>query len=133
LGLYDAGLFIHETALAAGRLGLEIVFDLGRYWDKVAPGVPLPLGVIVAHDSLGPELIREADERIRDSLAFARRNPEAVRPLIKALAQEIDDAVIGEHIRAYAGDLSGDMGDAGKTALQTLARLAAQAAPRIGA
>jgi len=132
-GRFDAGLFIHETALVVDRLGLEIIFDLGRYWGQIAGDVPLPLGVIAAHAGLGPELTRDVESQIQTSLTFARRNPELVRPLIKALAQEVDDPVIDEHIRAYVGDLSYDMGSVGTAALGTLARLAAPASPRIGA
>jgi 1,4-dihydroxy-6-naphthoate synthase len=132
-GLYDAGLFIHETALVVDRLGLEIIFDLGRYWGRIAGDVPLPLGVIAAHASLGPELTRDVENQIQASLAFARQNPGLVRPLIKALAQEVDDAVIEAHIRAYVGDLSYDMGQLGRAALRTLSRLACAASPGIGA
>jgi len=132
-GLFDAGLFIHETALVAGRLGLEIVFDFGAYWRQIAGNVPLPLGVIAAHASLGRELFLHVENHIQASLAFARRHPGLVRPLIKALAQEVEDAVIDEHIRAYVGDLSMDMGEDGAQALVTLSRLAVPASPRIDA
>jgi 1,4-dihydroxy-6-naphthoate synthase len=132
-GRYDAGLFIHETALVVDRLGLEIIFDLGKYWASLAGDVPLPLGVIAAHASLGPRLIRDVEAQIQASLAFAWRHPGLVRPLIKALAQEVDDPVIEAHIQAYVGELSYDMGQPGTVALETLSRLAGAASPRIGA
>lgn len=124
-GRAEAGLLIHETALAAADHGLRLVLDLGVWWQGRLPDTPVPLGVILAKKSLGPEWIAAVSALLRQSLTEARDHPEQVAPLARLLAREKDPAVIEAHIRAYVGDLSLDMGETGRRALGVLADLAA--------
>ena len=123
-GRTEAGLLIHETALAAASHGLELVLDLGAWWHTRIPDSPVPLGVIVAKKSLGATRLAALGQVLRQSLAMARAEPELVAPLVRLFARERDEAVIAAHIRAYVGDLSLDMGPTGRTALAALAQMA---------
>jgi len=123
-GLADAGLLIHETALVPERYGLKVRLDLGGWWAGKTGGVPLPLGVIAASRDLAPETSERIDWTIRDSLTFARQNREAVWPLARAFARELDEETLKAHIRAYVNDMSLDMGEAGREALSRLGELA---------
>lgn len=116
----DAGLLIHESALLLDHYGLHCLLDLGRWWSERTGGLPLPLGCILGRRALGGELLKTVELQIRASLDHFRARPEAVRPLIKALAQEMDDAVLDAHIRAYVNDFSRDMGQRGREALAAL-------------
>ena len=124
-GRTDAGLLIHETALAAAAHGLRLVLDLGVWWQERMPDSPVPLGVILARKTLGRERIGAIGDVLRQSLRAARSRPGAVTALTRLMAREKDDAVIEAHIRAYVGDLSLDMGDTGRRALSALAQMAA--------
>lgn len=124
-GKAEAGLLIHETALAAAAHGLELLLDLGAWWQRRLPDVPVPLGVIAAKKSLGPARIADLGRLLRQSLTMARETPDLVAPLVRLFAREHDEAVIAAHIRAYVGDLSLDMGQTGGQALAALAKLAA--------
>ena len=126
-GRAEAGLLIHETALAAADHGLRLVLDLGRWWEGRLPGVPVPLGVILAKKSLGPARIAALGELLRQSLGAAAAQPELVAPLARLLAREKNEAVIKAHIKAYVGDLSRDMGETGARALARLRELAERA------
>ncbi|MEW5774804.1 MAG: MqnA/MqnD/SBP family protein [Thermodesulfobacteriota bacterium] len=119
-GRADAGLLIHETALAPQRYGLEVRLDLGAWWDGQGGG-PLPLGVICAKRSLGKERLAALERTIRASLDAAREDRARVWPLARSLARELDDAILCAHVDAYVGDLSRSMGEAGRTALARLA------------
>lgn len=123
-GRAEAGLLIHETALAAADHGLRLVLDLGVWWQDRLPATPVPLGVILARKSLGPERIAAIGAVVRQSLTDARDHPQEVAPLARLLAREKNPAVIEAHIRAYVGDLSLDMGKTGQEALEVLADLA---------
>ena len=46
--------------------------------------------------------------------------PQAVRPLVAALARELDAATLDQHIAAYVNDFSLDMDTSGKAALDAL-------------
>lgn len=120
-GQVDAGVLIHETALVWERHGLALVLDLGRWWDEYAGGLPLPLGVIAARRDLGQPLVAAVDAKIRESLTAAESDRPRVWPLVKALAQELDDATLEAHIATYVSPLSRSMGEAGRRALAALA------------
>lgn len=119
-GRVDAGLLIHETALVPERYGLKLDLDLGAWWHEHHDGIPLPLGVIGVRRSLGPHVRDAVASTIRASLMVARNRGEAVRPLIKAFARELDDATLDAHIAAYVDDFSLDMGQPGQQALASL-------------
>lgn len=124
-GRAEAGLLIHETALAAAAHGLRLLLDLGAWWQGIIPDTPVPLGVIVAKKTLGAERIAAVGALLRQSLLAARARPELLAPLTRLLAREKNEAVITAHIKAYVGDLSLTMGATGRRALKTLAQLAA--------
>ena len=123
-GQAEAGLLIHETALAAAAHGLTLLLDLGVWWQGRLPDAPVPLGVIAARKSLGAARIAALDGLARQSLTLARERPGLAAPLVRLFARERDDAVIAAHIRAYVGDLSLDMGPTGRAALAALAQMA---------
>ncbi len=116
----DAGLLIHESALLLDQYGLHCLLDLGRWWSKWTGGLPLPLGCILGRRSLGEDFLGAVELQIRASLDHYQARPDAVRPLIKALAQVRDDAVLDAHIRAYVNAFSRDMGQRGREALAAL-------------
>ncbi len=60
------------------------------------------------------------NEAIRQSLFAARKNPEGCKAYIKEHAQEMDDAVIEEHIRTFVTDYSLDVGEGGMKAVERL-------------
>lgn len=119
-GQVDAGLLIHETALVHDRYGLILHTDLGRWWTEHTQGLPLPLGCILARESLGEDVHAAIANTIRASILHARRVPADVMPLIAALARELDAATLEQHIEAYVNDYSLDMGPRGQAALDIL-------------
>lgn len=117
-----AGLLIHETALVYNEYGLELRLDLGDWWKTHSAGLPLPLGVIgIAHNT-PPGLLEDITDTLRASLTHAQRHPESIRPLVRALAQELDDTTLDAHIEAYVDKYTMDMGQQGQDALDTLRR-----------
>src|SRR5690606_18376592 len=67
-GDVDFGLLIHEGQLTFQDEGLQLVADLGEWW-QVQTGLPLPLGGNVVRKDLGDELIRRVSQHLRDSIA----------------------------------------------------------------
>lgn len=119
-GEVDAGLLIHESALLSDRYGLSCILDLGRWWEGQTGGLPLPLGCILGRRTLGAETLEQVAGQIQTSLSHASHAPDAVWPLVQALAQELDDEVLWTHIRTYVNHYSRDMGDEGLRALECL-------------
>lgn len=120
-GRVDAGLLIHESALLLERYGLYCLLDLGQWWFDKTKGLPLPLGCILGRHSLGPKTLLAVEQQIRFSLDHCQAKPQTVRPLVRALAQEVDEEVLDVHIQAYVNELSRDMGPRGRLAMEKLA------------
>jgi len=91
--------------------------DLGAWWEKIS-GHPIPLGGIVARRSLGRDLIEKIDRALKASIHWAHANPGLCRPYVKEFAQELDDAVISEHIGLYVNAFSESLGEEGLAAVE---------------
>jgi 1,4-dihydroxy-6-naphthoate synthase len=74
---YDAGVMIHEELLYYPQAGLGCVADLGAAWCKQT-GLPLPVGLNVAHRRLGRKLAADISRTCRDSLTWAHDHFEEV-------------------------------------------------------
>ncbi len=124
-GEADAGLIIHESRFTYQREGLQQVIDLGAWWEQET-GLPIPLGCIIARRSLGGPLVQTAETLVRQSLEYAELHRDETKEYIRQHAQELDDAVIEQHIGLYVNDYSRDLGADGLRAVRELfARAAA--------
>lgn len=120
----DAGVVIHEGRFTYQDQGLSKLADLGQWWEDFS-GLPIPLGSIAIKRSLGSETAALINAAIRKSLTLSHVDEEAAWPYIKEHAQEMDDAVIREHIKTFVTDYSMDVGIEGE---QAVARLLMEAA-----
>ena len=118
-GKVDAGLIIHENRFTYQDKGLVKLIDLGEWWEQTTQ-LPIPLGGIVVQRSLPSELQQKINRVLRRSIKFAFENPEVSLPYVRAHAQEMDLAVIQQHIGLYVNDFSVDLGAKGKAAVQHL-------------
>lgn len=118
-GSVAAGVIIHESRFTYPRHGLVQIADLGAWWEGET-GLPIPLGGILARRALGPATIATIETALRHSVDYAFAHPSASRDYIKAHAQELDDAVIDQHIALYVNDFSRELGELGERAVITL-------------
>ncbi|GBC62818.1 1,4-dihydroxy-6-naphthoate synthase [Desulfonema ishimotonii] len=122
-GEYEAGVIIHEGRFTFGNYGLERLADLGEWWEEKT-GLPIPLGGIAIRRDLGQDVARVAERAIRDSVACAFADRNAPAPYIRKYAQEMEDAVVQQHIDLYVNDFTLNLGPEGEKAVETLFRLA---------
>lgn len=115
----DFGVCIHEGRFTWQDQGLALVEDLGTRWEQET-GCPLPLGGLVAHDSLGDDVIADVQAVVYDSLQCALADPDQALPTMRKYAQEFDDEVLMKHVQLYVNDWTVDLGDVGESALQQL-------------
>jgi 1,4-dihydroxy-6-naphthoate synthase len=118
-GSADFGVCIHEGRFTWQQQGLTLVEDLGLRWEAET-SLPLPLGGIVASQSLPADTIARVQGVIADSLRFALANPAAPLPTMRDHAQELDDAVLMQHVDLYVNDQTLDLGPLGQRALDEL-------------
>lgn len=125
-GEADAGVVIHEGRFVYEQAGLELVADLGQWWQNQTQ-LPIPLGGIVARKSLGEKTIRQFEALLRKGITNSMANPSATRDYVLKHAAEMDSEVLDEHIKAFVNDYSLDLGEEGRAAVAEM-RLRAQAA-----
>lgn len=115
-GKADFGLVIHEGRFTYREHDLEILLDLGEWWEQET-GYPIPLGGIAIRRDLGENMAREVDRCIRASLNIARNGSEDVTNYVMSHAQEMIPRVVQQHIDLYVNQFSEDLGEEGREAI----------------
>jgi len=115
-GEVDAGVIIHESRFTYQDHDLVCLEDLGAWWENET-GHPIPLGGIAARRDLGTETIQKIDQCIRSSVRHAFDHPEKSIQYIRSYAQELDEAVLKNHINLYVNAFSEDLGSEGVAAI----------------
>ncbi len=122
-GKIDAGLVIHEARFTYPNYGLNLLTDLGQWWEKET-NLPIPLGAIIARRSLD---LKALANWTRASVEYAWANPDASRDYILHHAQEMDPKVAQAHINLYVNSFTANLGEEGYAAIEALLNRAAAA------
>ncbi len=130
-GRADAGVIIHENRFTYAAKGLVKLVDLGAYWEEQLD-CPIPLGGIVVRRSMEPALASLLNEKIQESIRWSWKQYPNLSPFIREHAQEMDPAVMRQHIELYVNAYSEALGDKGRKAVQQLEKTFAQVQARSG-
>lgn len=104
-GRADAAVVIHEGRFTYRNYGLEMIGDLGAWWENKT-GLPVPLGGIIARKTLSAALIQTAEQSIRRSLHYARNHPEKALAFAGLYAEEMSPDVMQQHINLFVNNVS---------------------------
>jgi 1,4-dihydroxy-6-naphthoate synthase len=118
-GRCDAGLLIHEGQLFYESIGLHKILDLGEWW-HLWTGLPLPMGGNVIKRELGPEIIRQVSDCLRESIRYSLSNREAALAYAMQFARDMDPALADRFVAMWVNDLTLDYTDRGRAAVQRL-------------
>lgn len=118
-GTCDAGLLIHEGQLFFHRKGLHKVLDLGEWWYQ-RHGLPLPMGGNVIRRELGPELIREVSNLLRESIRYSLTHREDALQYAMQFARDMDPALADRFVGMWVNELTLDYTDRGREAVRLL-------------
>jgi 1,4-dihydroxy-6-naphthoate synthase len=133
-GTVDLGVIIHENRFTYQQKGLMKVADLGEVWEQ-HNGAAIPLGCIAVKRSLGGETAAKVDALIRASLIHSFDSYPAISDYVKQHAQAMDESVMRQHIELYVNNYTMDLGEEGRRAIDTFARIytdkSAAPAPRL--
>jgi 1,4-dihydroxy-6-naphthoate synthase len=125
-GEVEAGVIIHESQLTYAAQGLIKVLDFGELWMS-RDQLPVPLGLDVVRRDLGAPLMRAVSEGFRASIQAAHdHEDEAIRYALQ-FGRGLGHEQGRTFVRMYVNDLTLDMGDTGKRALEHLYRRAREA------
>lgn len=118
-GEVDAGVIIHENRFTYQHKGLIKIMDLGSYWEKTIE-VPIPLGGIVIKRSIDKSIQKKTDYLIRKSLEYAFVNYPSIPDYVHRHSQEMEEAVMRQHIDLYVNNYSLELGEDGQTAVKKM-------------
>jgi len=123
-GAVDAGLLIHEGQITYQSLGYHKVLDFGELWLKETKGLPLPLGLDVVRRDMGKELAHTLSRGLKESIAYGHEHKDESIPYALRWGRGIDRKLGEKFVEMYVSDLTVDMGQRGKQALEFLFRKA---------
>ncbi len=132
-GKFDAGLIIHEGQLTFQSMGLHLVVDEGVWW-KEKTGLPLPLGGNCIRRDLGPQVMQEVTDILRQSIQYSLdHRAEAVEYALQ-FGRDLDRDLADRFVGMYVNQWTLDYGDRGKQAIDRLLAEGAKAGlvPAIG-
>src|SRR5581483_7563434 len=118
-GQYDAGLIIHEGQLTFQNQGLELVVDLGVWWQEWT-GLPLPLGGNVVRRDLGDATVRQISRLLKESIRYSLAHRSEALDYALQYARDMDKALADKFVGMYVNDWTLDYGPRGREAVRRL-------------
>jgi 1,4-dihydroxy-6-naphthoate synthase len=116
----DAGLLIHEGQINYRQYGLNKLLDFGEVWRDEAHGLPLPLGLDVVRKELGEEMARQLSKALQDSIHYGYQHQEEAIPYALQFGRGIDARLGERFVKMYVNEVTIDMGERGRQALEWL-------------
>jgi len=118
-GRFDAGLIIHEGQLTFQNQGLQLVVDLGVWWQEKT-GLPLPLGGNVVRRDLGPQTMRTISRLLKESIRYSLEHRDAALEYALRYARDMGKALADRFVGMYVNDWTLDYGERGREAVRRL-------------
>jgi len=118
-GRYEAGLIIHEGQLTFQNQGLQLVVDLGVWWQD-RTGLPLPLGGNVVRRDLGPAVMRDISRLLKESIRYSLAHREDALTYALRYARDMDRDLADRFVGMYVNDWTLDYGPRGREAVRRL-------------
>jgi 1,4-dihydroxy-6-naphthoate synthase len=124
-GEFAGGVLIHEGQLTYAREGFRQIVDFGALWAEKSGGLPLPLGLDLVRRDLGWELACELTQALKKSITLGYANQAEAIPYALRWGRGISAEEGTRFVKLYVNDLTLDMGEKGRLALEKLYQEAA--------
>src|SRR5947209_8198525 len=118
-GRFEAGLIIHEGQLTFQNQGLQLVVDLGVWWQD-RTGLPLPLGGNVVRRDLGDDTIRQISRLLKESIRYALDHRSDALDYALRYARDMDKGLADRFVAMYVNSWTLDYGPRGRAAVRRL-------------
>ncbi|MBI3788146.1 MAG: ABC transporter substrate-binding protein [Ignavibacteriales bacterium] len=125
-GEFDAGLLIHEGQITYKDQGFNKIVDFGELWARMYDKLPLPLGLDVVRKDLGEETARRLSQGLRQSIHYGYTHQADAIPYALQYGRGINKQLGEQFVKMYVSELTVDMGEHGKQALELLFKLGAE-------
>ncbi|MBI3927364.1 MAG: ABC transporter substrate-binding protein [Armatimonadetes bacterium] len=116
----SAGLVIHEGQLTYRSEGLELLEDLGKWWEQETGGLPLPLGVNVVRRDLGEDTIQRLARILERSIRYGLANHDEAVEYAMQFGRGLDRALCDRFVAMYVNETTLDFGERGRAGVREL-------------
>jgi len=118
-GEADAGLIIHEGQLTYADQGLNLIVDLGKWWQDET-GLPLPLGANAIRKDLGPEAMNDVTVLLKQSIQYGLDHRDEALAYALQYGRDLDRSKADTFVDMYVNDWTLDFGQRGREAVAKL-------------
>ena len=117
-GTYLSGLIIHEGQLTYVDHDLDVLIDLGKWWNARTNNWPMPLGGNVVRRDLGEDVMQDITKYTKMSIEYALASPDEALEFAKAWGRGIDDETNREFVGMYVNDRTIDYKEEGRASIR---------------
>jgi 1,4-dihydroxy-6-naphthoate synthase len=118
-GRADAGLIIHEGQLTYQSMGLHLVLELGQWW-HARTSLPLPLGGNCIRNNLGPRVMQEVTDILRQSIQYSLDHRAEAVDYALQFGRDLDRKLADKFVGMYVNEWTLDYGPTGREAIKRL-------------
>ena len=118
-GKVDAGLLIHEGQLTYQQMGLHKLLDLGAWW-HAKTGLPLPLGGNCIRKDLGPRVMQEVTDILKQSIQYSLDHRKEAVEYALQFGRDLDRQLADRFVGMYVNQWTLDYGPKGRQAIARL-------------
>ena len=101
---YKSGLIIHEGQLTYVEHDLNVLANLGVWWNEKTGGLPMPLGGNVVRRDLGQKMMEDITKYTKMSIEHSIENPDVALEFAKKWGRGIDDDTNREFVTMYVNE-----------------------------
>ena len=117
-GTYLSGLIIHEGQLTYVDHDLDVLVDLGLWWNEKTGGLPMPLGGNVVRKDLGNQTMEDVTMYTKMSIEHSIANPGTALEFAKKWGRGIDDQTNKEFVSMYVNERTIDYKSEGRESIR---------------
>ena len=121
-GTYKSGLIINEGQLTYVEHDLEVLVDLGVWWNEKTGGLPMPLGGNVVRRDLGKKVMEDVTKYTKMSIEHSIANPDVALQFAKKWGRGIDDDTNREFVTMYVNERTIDYKNEGRDSIRKFLR-----------
>ena len=117
-GTYLSGLIIHEGQLTYVDYNLDVLIDIGTWWNNRTDNYPMPLGGNVVRKDLGEKMMKDITKYTKMSIEYAINNPDEALEFAKNWGRGIDDETNRKFVTMYVNERTIDYREDGRSSIR---------------
>ena len=97
---------------------LDVLIDIGKWWNNRTDNFPMPLGGNVVRKDLGDKMMEDITNYTKMSIEYAINNPDEALEFAKKWGRGIDDDTNRKFVTMYVNDRTIDYREDGRSSIK---------------